>query len=382
MRIGVVKEIKPAELRVALTPAGTEELVAAGHSVLVERSAGAGSGFPDEAYLSAGAQIVDYPEKIWGDVDLLVKVKEPVGPELGLLREGLVLFTYLHLAAAPALTEALVASGAAGVGYETVEDAAGHLPLLAPMSEIAGRLAGQVVAQYLTSPSGGRGILAGGAPGVAPARVLVLGGGVVGVHAARVARGLGAEVTVLERSDERLRYLDERFEGTVRCLMSDAHSVVEQLASNDAVIGAVLLHGAAAPKLIKKAMLSSMPARSLIVDVAIDQGGCTETSRPTTHEEPTYVVDGVLHYCVANMPGAVPVTSTRALTNATLPYLHRLADLGLERFAAEDPGFAKGVNVLDRKIVHPAVAAAYVPSAHPVTVTRAGGAEKSAKVEH
>ena len=359
MRIGVVKEIKPAELRVALTPAGTEELVNGGHSVVVERGAGVGSGFPDDAYAAAGASFAEEAEKIWDGVDLLVKVKEPVGPELALLREGLVLFTYLHLAAAPELTTALVSSGATGVGYETVEDGAGQLPLLVPMSEIAGRLAGQVVGQYLMAPAGGRGLLAGGAPGVAPARVLVLGGGVVGVYAARVARGLGAEVTVLERSVDRLRYLDERFEGTVRCLMSDAHSVVEQLAANDAVVGAVLVHGAAAPKLIRRAMLPTMPPRSVIVDVAIDQGGCAETSRPTTHEEPTYIVDGVVHYCVANMPGAVPVTSTRALTNATLPYLHRLADLGLDRLCEEDGGFAKGVNVRDHEIVHPAVAAAY-----------------------
>jgi alanine dehydrogenase len=357
--IGVVKEIKPAERRVALTPAGTEELVGAGHAVLVERGAGDGSGFPDEAYAAAGAKLAANAAEIWGEVDLLVKVKEPVGPELALLRQGLVLFTYLHLAADPVLTDALVSSGATGVGYETVEDAAGQLPLLAPMSEIAGRLAGQVVAHYLTSPMGGRGILAGGAPGVAPARVLVLGGGVVGVYAARVARGLGADVTVLERSDDRLRYLDDRFEGSVRCLMSDAHSVVEQLTSNDAVVGAVLVHGAAAPKLIKRSMLSFMPPRSVIVDVAIDQGGCAETSRPTTHEQPTFVVDGVVHYCVANMPGAVPVTSTRALTNATLPYLHRLADLGLDEYCRRDPGFAKGVNVRDHEVVHPAVAASY-----------------------
>ena len=359
MRIGVVKEIKPAELRVALTPAGTEELVDGGHTVVVERRAGEGSGFPDEAYVAAGAKLAGDAADIWGEMDLVVKVKEPVGPELGLLREGLTLFTYLHLAAARQLTDALVSSGATGVGYETVEDANGQLPLLAPMSEIAGRLAGQVVAQYLTSPMGGRGLLAGGAPGVAPARVLVLGGGVVGVYAAKVARGLGADVTVLERSVDRLRHLDDRFEGSVRCLMSDAHSVVQQLASNDAVVGAVLLHGAAAPKLIRRPMLSQMPPRSLIVDVAIDQGGCAETSRPTTHEDPTFVVDGVLHYCVANMPGAVPVTSTRALTNATLPYLHRLADLGLDEYCRQDKGFAKGVNVRDHEVVHPAVAEAY-----------------------
>jgi alanine dehydrogenase len=359
MLIGVVKELKPAERRVALTPAGTQELVAGGHRVWVEHEAGEGSGFSDAAYEAAGASVVGEAAKIWAEVDLVVKVKEPVGQELGYLREGLMVFTYLHLAAAPQLTEALVRSGATAIGYETVEDAAGQLPLLAPMSEIAGRLAGQVVAQYLTSPMGGRGILAGGAPGVAPARVLVLGGGVVGVYAARVAKGLGAEVTVLERSNERLRWLDERFEGSVRCLMSDAHSVVEQLSSSDAVVGAVLVHGAAAPKLITRQLLSSMPPRSVLVDVAIDQGGCAETSRPTTHEDPTYVVDEVVHYCVSNMPGAVPVTSTRALTNSTLPYLHRLADSGLDRYVAEDPGFAKGVNVRDHKIVHPAVAAAY-----------------------
>ncbi len=359
MLVGVVAETKPAELRVALTPAGTAELVGGGHRVMVQQGAGAGSGFPDEAYVSAGAVVVPGARQVWDEVDLLVKVKEPVGPELGYLRPGLVLFTYLHLAAAPELTAALVGSGATGVAYETVEDASGHLPLLAPMSEIAGRLAGQVVAHHLTSPAGGRGILAGGAPGVAPARVLVLGGGVVGVHAARVARGLGADVTVLERSDARLRYLDERFDGSVRCLMSDAHSVPEQLALSDAVIGAVLLPGAAAPKLVRRSMLAGMPERAVIVDVAIDQGGCAETSRPTTHDEPTFVVDGVVHYCVANMPGAVPVTSTRALTNSTLPYLHRLADTGLDAYCGADPGFARGVNVRGHRIVHPAVAEAY-----------------------
>ncbi|HET9058622.1 MAG TPA: alanine dehydrogenase [Acidimicrobiales bacterium] len=359
MRIGVVKEIKPAELRVALTPAGAEELVRAGHEVLVEEGAGTGSGFADDAYAATGARIMTSAQAVWESAQLLTKVKEPVGPELALLREGLTLFTYLHLAAAPQLTEALMRSGATGVAYETVEDASGHLPLLAPMSEIAGRLAGQVVAHYLTAPMGGRGLLAGGAPGVAPARVLVLGGGVVGVHAARVARGMGAEVTVLERSDERLRYLDDRFEGSVRCLMSDAHSVMDQLGASDAVIGAVLVHGAAAPKLVTRSMLSSVPERAVLVDVAIDQGGCFETSRPTTHEEPTYVVDGALHYCVANMPGAVPVTSTRALTNATLPYLHRLADGGLDAYCRADRGFARGVNVRDHEIVHPAVAEAF-----------------------
>lgn len=359
MRIGVVREVKPGEARVALTPAGTDELVASGHQVLVERGAGLGTGFPDQAYDDAGAVMVDEADKVWSAVDVLVKVKEPVGHELSLFRPGLVIFTYLHLAAAPELTAALVRSGATAVAYETVEDSAGRLPLLAPMSEIAGRLAGQVVAHYLTAPMGGRGILAGGAPGVAPARVLVLGGGVVGVYAARVARGMGSEVTILERSDDRLRFLDERFEGSVRCLMSDAHSVVQQLGRNDAVIGAVLVPGATAPRLVTRPMLAGMPERAVIVDVAIDQGGCFETSRPTTHDDPTFVVDGVLHYCVANMPGSVPVTSTRALTNATLPYLHRLADLGLEALCDKEPGFAKGVNVAHHQVLHPAVASAY-----------------------
>ena len=271
--------------------------------MLVEQRAGEGSGFPTRPEHRGRGRGGGRCRQDWADVDLLVKVKEPIEPEFGLLREGLILFTYLHLAADAPLTTALVRSGATGVAYETVEDANGHLPLLAPMSEIAGRLAGQVVALYLTTPMGGRGFLAGGAPGVAPARVLVLGGGVVGVYAARVARGLGADVTILERSDQRLRYLDERFEGSVRSLMSDAHSVIDQLASSDAVIGAVLVPGVVAPKLVTRAMLSIMPSHSVIVDVSHRPGGCTETSRPTTHEAPTYIVDDVLHYCVARPAG-------------------------------------------------------------------------------
>jgi alanine dehydrogenase len=370
MLIGVVTEIKPAERRVALTPGGTAELVAAGHQVLVQSGAGVGSGLVDEAYVAAGAKLVDDAATIWAEADLLVKVKEPVGVEHDLLRDGLLLFTYLHLAADAELTRALVRSGATGVAYETVEDGQGHLPLLTPMSEIAGRLAGQAAGYFLQHPLGGRGILIGGAPGVAPARVLVIGGGVVGVQAARVAHGMGAEVTILERSESRLRYLDERFDGRVRVLMSDAHSLAEQLAISDAVIGAVLVPGAAAPKLVTRVMLGTMAERSVIVDVAIDQGGCTETSHPTTHQDPTYVVDDVLHYCVANMPGAVPVTSTRALTNATLPYLHRLADLGLDQLCEQDPGFARGVNVRDHTILYPAVREALdrVNAASPASV--------------
>jgi alanine dehydrogenase len=358
VRIGVVTEVKPAELRVALTPGGTAELVGGGHEVWVQSGAGEGSGFADDAYRSAGARMVPEAPAVWEAADLLVKVKEPVGGELDLLRPELILFTYLHLAAAPELTRALVRSGAIGIAYETVEDATGQLPLLTPMSEIAGRLAAGASAYFLQRPFGGRGVLMGGAPGVAAAHVVVVGGGVVGVQAARVAHGMGAQVTILERSEGRLRYLDERFGGGVRVLMSDAHSLAEQVGACDALIGAVLVHGAAAPKLVSRQMLATMLPRSVIVDVAIDQGGCIETARPTTHQEPTFNVDGVLHYCVANMPGAVPVTATRSLTNATLPYLHRLADLGVDRLCEQDPGFARGVNVRDHEILHPGVRSA------------------------
>jgi alanine dehydrogenase len=357
MKVGVVKEVKPAERRVALTPAGAHELVADGHEVTIEEGAGTGSGFPDQAYTAAGARLNADSVAVWAGSDLILKVKEPVSSEYGHLRDGLVLFTYLHLANDRQLTEALVASGTTAIAYETVEDTKGGLPLLAPMSEIAGRLAAHAGAHHLQAPHGGQGILIGGAPGVAPARVLVVGGGAVGTNAARVAVGMGAEVTILERSIPRIRELEEYFDGRVRVLMSDTLSLRHELANSDLVIGAVLIPGAKAPHLIKRSDLAIMPAGSVIVDVAIDQGGCTETSRPTTHTHPTYVVDGILHYCVANMPGAVPHTSTRALTNATLPYVKRLAR-GVFEALDQDPGLAKGLNVLKGEITYAPVAEA------------------------
>jgi alanine dehydrogenase len=361
MQVGVVREIKPAERRVALTPAGTLDLVRAGHAVTVEQDAGAGSGFPDAAYVEAGAQIEPDAGAIWAQSDLLLKVKEPIAPEFPHLREDLVLFAYLHLAPDPTLTEALVRSGITAIAYETVEDERGGLPLLAPMSEIAGRLATQAGAYYLQSPYGGNGTLIGGAPGVAPARVLVIGGGAVGTHAARVAVGMGAEVTILERSIPRIRELEELFAGRARVLMSDAYTLRDELTAADLVVGAVLIPGARAPKLITRLDLRSMREGSVIADVAIDQGGCVETSRPTTHESPTYVVDGVVHYCVANMPGAVPSTSTRALTNATLPYVRSLAE-GVDQALAADPLLARGLNVRNGKITYGPVAEAYAAS--------------------
>jgi alanine dehydrogenase len=351
MRVGVVTEIKPSERRVALTPAGAAELTGAGHSVLVQAGAGVGSGFADEAYAAAGATLVPDAAGVWGDAELVVKVKEPIASEYQLLSEETALFTYLHLAAEPALTEALVAARTTAIAYETVTEADGSLPLLAPMSEVAGRLAGQAGAYFLQHPLGGRGVLIGGAPGVAPARVVVIGGGVVGFNAARVAAGMGAEVTVLERSPRRLRELEDRFDGRVRVVMSDPLSLEEEVTNADVVVGAVLIAGAAAPKLITRELLKKMRERSVIVDVAIDQGGCAETSRPTTHDDPTYVVDGVLHYCVANMPGAVPSTSTRALTNSTMPYVRALADQGVEAALERDPRLAAGLNTKAGEVI-------------------------------
>jgi alanine dehydrogenase len=362
MHIGVVREIKPAESRVALTPAGALELVRGGHTVTVEQDAGAASGFPDQAYVEAGARIEPDAAAVWGENDLLLKVKEPIAPEFPHLRKDLVLFAYLHLAPDPTLTEALVGSGVTAIAYETVEDERGGLPLLAPMSEIAGRLATQAGAYYLQAPYGGNGTLIGGAPGVAPARVLVIGGGAVGTHAARVAVGMGAEVTILERSIPRIRELEELFSGRARVLMSNAYTLRDELTVADLVVGAVLIPGARAPKLIARLDLRSMREGSVIADVAIDQGGCVETSRPTTHESPTYVVDGVVHYCVANMPGAVPATSTRALTNATLPYVVALAG-GVDEALTRDPLLARGLNVREGEITYGPVAEAYAARA-------------------
>ena len=359
MQIGVVKEIKPAERRVALTPAGAHELVAAGHQVRVERGAGIGASFDDAAYQLAGAQIVAQAADVWSTSELLLKVKEPIEPEYALLHDRLTLFTYLHLAPNRPLTEALLRAGTTAIAYETVEDGRGHLPLLAPMSEVAGRLATQAGAYFLQAPLGGPGVLIGGVPGVAPANVLVIGGGVVGTHAARVAAGMGAEVTILERSIDRLIELEQLFDGRARCLMSDAHTLERGLREADMVIGAVLIPGALAPKLVTREMLGLLRPQSVLVDVAIDQGGCFATSHPTTHTEPTYVIDGIVHYCVANMPGAVPATSTRALTNVTLPYIRKLADLGVEVALKADPGLALGLNVAGGAIVYEPVAEAF-----------------------
>ena len=354
-----MKEIKPDEYRVALTPAGARELVERGHDVLVEAAAGVGSAFPDEAYRAIGAGIAPSAEDVWGTVDLLLKVKEPIASEYPRLREGLVLFTYLHIAADEALTRALVDSGVTAVAYETVESDDRSLPLLAPMSEVAGRLAAQAGAYFLEKPLGGRGLLLGGVAGVAPGSVLVIGGGIVGYNAAVIALGLGGQVTILERSIDRMRHLEEILSGRVSLVMSSALQIEESLAEADVVIGAVLIPGALAPKLITRAMLRGMKAGAVLCDVAIDQGGCAETSRPTTHSDPVYVEEGVTHYCVANMPGAVPVTSTKALTNATLPYVEEIAEHGLPKAVAGDPALARGVNVLHGKITYEAVAEAH-----------------------
>lgn len=358
MRIGVAKEIKSDEYRVALTPAGARELVQRRHEVLIERGAGEGSAFPDSAYESVGAQIGSVVE-VWGDAELLLKVKEPVAAEYDRLREGLVLFTYLHLAADEELTLALVDSGISAVAYETVETGNRALPLLAPMSEIAGRLAAQAGAYFLEKPLGGRGLLLGAVPGVAPGQVVVIGGGMVGYNAAVIALGLGANVTIIERSIDRMRSLEEVLGARVTLLMSSSLQIEESVADADVVIGAVLIPGALAPMLVTHPMVAGMKEGSVIADVAIDQGGCFETSRPTTHSEPVYVVDGVTHYCVTNMPGAVPITATKALTNATLPYAEAIADHGLPEAVARDPSLARGVNVLDGKITYEAVAEAH-----------------------
>jgi alanine dehydrogenase len=365
LKIGVAKEIKTDEYRVALTPAGARELGQRGHDVIVETGAGEGSSFSDAAYQAAGARIAPV-DAVWGEADLLLKVKEPIAPEYGRLREGLVLFTYLHIAADEALTRALLESGITAVAYETVETDAGALPLLAPMSEIAGRLAAQAGAYFLEKPLGGRGLLLGGVPGVAPGRVIVIGGGIVGYNAAVIAIGLGANVTILERSIDRMRHLEEILSGRVSLLMSSSLQIEESVREADVVIGAVLIPGALAPRLITREMVAAMKDGAVLADVAIDQGGVAETSRPTTHSEPVYTVEGVTHYCVANMPGAVPITSTKALTNATLPYVEAIADYGLAEAVARDPALARGVNVVEGKVTYEAVADAHALDYHPL----------------
>ena len=358
MRVGVAKEIKPDEYRVALTPAGARELRQRGHDVIVENGAGAGSAFPDEDYERVGARTAPVDE-VWETADLLLKVKEPIAEEYGRLREGLVLFTYLHLAADEPLTRALIESGTTALAYETVETDDRQLPLLAPMSEVAGRLAAQAGAYFLEKPLGGRGLLLGGVAGVPPGKVVVIGGGMVGYNSAVIALGLGAHVRILDRSIPRLRYLEEILSGRVELVMSSGLEIERSALEADVVIGAVLIPGARAPKLVTRELVREMKEGSVVCDVSIDQGGCFETSRPTTHSDPVYVVDGVTHYCVSNMPGAVPITSTFALTNVTLAYVEAIADFGVREAVARDPALARGVNAVDGKLTYDAVAEAH-----------------------
>jgi alanine dehydrogenase len=358
MRIGVPTEIKSDEYRIAITPAGVRELSARGHEVLVQAGGGEGSAMSDEQFRAQGARIAPDADAVFAEAELIVKVKEPQPEEVGRLRADQALFTYLHLAAEPELARGLMASGATCIAYETVEDAERRLPLLAPMSEVAGKIATQAGAFMLEKPLGGRGILLGGGPGVAAATVLVIGGGVVGMNAAVIAIGMQADVFVFDRSIDRLRELEVAFAGRASTVYSSTLAIEQMLPAADLVIGAVLVHGGRAPHVVSREQLKLMRRHAVLVDVSIDQGGCFETSRPTTHSDPTYEVDGITHYCVTNMPGAVPITSTYALTNATLPYLLELAELGVDDALERNPGLAKGLNVQDGRITHPAVAAA------------------------
>jgi alanine dehydrogenase len=358
MRIGVPKEIKTQEFRVGMTPAGVAMLTARGHTVLVEQGAGLGSSIPDEAYVKAGAKIIATRDEVWGTADMIVKVKEPIAPEFALMRKDLLLFTYLHLAAAHELGKELLNRGVNGVAYETIEPTPGDLPLLTPMSAVAGRMSVQAGATYLERERGGKGVLLGGVPGVKRGRVTVIGGGVVGANAVKMAVGLGANVTVLDVNLKTLAYLDDIYAGRVSTQFSDPISVERAVLESDLVIGAVLLPGARAPRLVTEAMIKRMEAGSVIVDVSIDQGGCVETARPTYHDNPTYVVHDVIHYMVANMPGAVPRTSTYALTNATIKYVLTLADNGLEKAVQQVPHIVSGINTYKGGVPHPAVAEA------------------------
>jgi alanine dehydrogenase len=359
MKIGVPKEIKTNENRVALVPAGAESLIAAGHSVMMQKGAGDGSGFTDKDYTDVGATIGSDAATVWADSDMITKVKEPIAPEWPMMRKGQTIFTYFHFAADEKLTQAHADSGAVCIAYETVELPSRELPLLTPMSEVAGRMAVQEGAKYLEKLYGGRGVLLGGVPGVAPGKVVVLGGGVVGINAAKMAAGLGAKVTVLDLSLERLRYLSDVMPANVTLIYSNRHNILEQISTADLVVGAVLIPGAVAPRLIRREDLKSMQLGSVIVDVAIDQGGCVETIHATTHENPTYVVDGVIHYGVANMPGGVPRTSTLALTNATFPYALKLANLGWKDACRASVPLRKGLNIIEGNVVYPAVAEAF-----------------------
>jgi len=354
--VGLPKEIKDNEYRVGLTPAGVRALTDAGHTVHVERGAGAGSGFDDELYEKAGGRLIDSADDVWGGAEMVVKVKEPIAPEYPRMKEGLLLFTYLHLAPDLKQTAALLENKVTGVAYETITDRKGTLPLLTPMSEVAGRMAVQVGAQYLEKMNGGRGVLLGGVPGVPAARVVIIGGGVVGTNAAKIAVGMGAHVTIIDRDLDRLRELDDIFLSKISTLASSAYAIHGAISEADLIVGAVLVAGAAAPKLVTREMLRDVPNGAVIVDVAVDQGGCIETTRPTTHSNPTYYEEGVLHYCVANMPGAVPRTSTFALTNATLPYVLKLANKGFLGAIGSDPGLKEGVNTYAGRLTYEAVA--------------------------
>lgn len=359
MIVGVPREIKADEYRVSMLPVGVELLTRSGHQVLVETGAGQGSGYEDAQYAAAGATIVPEHGHVFERAELIVKVKEPLGPELAMLRRGQVVFTYFHFAANRALTLACLESGITAVAYETLTDRSGRLPLLTPMSEVAGRMSIQQGAKFLEKPMMGRGILLGGVPGVEPARVLILGAGVVGINAARVAGGMGATVTVMDINLDRLRYVEDVMPPNVRAIYSDPHAIAEYAVQADLVIGAVLIPGARTPVLISRDMLKPMKNGSVIVDVGVDQGGCVETSRPTTHHEPTFIVDGVVHYCVTNMPGAVGRTSTQALCHATQPYVLKLAQMGVDKLLRDDPAFTSALNMRDARITHPAVAAAH-----------------------
>lgn len=354
--VGVPAEIKNHEYRVALTPVGVDELCRAGHMVLIQKGAGLGSGITDQDYLRHGASIISTREEVWARAELIVKVKEPMESEWPLMRKKQIIFTYFHFAASENLTRAVMKSGATAVAYETIRDSSGHLPLLTPMSEVAGRMSIQEGAKYLERPFEGRGILLGGVPGVAPANVVILGAGIVGSNAAKVAAGLGANVTLLDINLDRLRYLDDVMPKNVTTLFSDRHSLRNSLATADLLIGAILIPGAKAPHLVKREDLKIMPPRSVIIDVAIDQGGCVETSRPTTHHQPTFIIDDIVHYCVTNMPGAVGRTSTFALTNVTLPFILQLAKMGIEDASANSRAIASGINIYEEKITNLAVA--------------------------
>jgi alanine dehydrogenase len=359
MNIGIPKEIKPNENRISLVPAGAAVLVSAGHTVIVETGAGLGSDFSDAQYLAAGAQIAKDADAVWAASDLIVKVKEPIEPEWKRIKPGQVIFTYFHFAANESVTRAHIASGAVCIAYETVELPSGELPLLTPMSEVAGRMAVQEGAKYLEHLHGGRGILLSGVPGVPPAKVVIIGGGVVGVNAAKIAAGMGAHVVILDTSLERLRHLSDVMPANVQLIFSNRHNLLDQITGADLVIGAVLIHGAVAPKLIRREDLAKLRRGTVIVDVSIDQGGCVETMHPTTHENPTFIVDGIVHYGVANMPGSVPLTSTLALTNATFPYVLQLANRGYRQALEESPALLKGLNIIGGKITHRKVAEAF-----------------------